>query len=103
MVIAGECGNHMFMPTDDDGGWGDYNAHGSDNCDDGEKTGPTPYPGHPPNWSKDPKLGGCSFQFVALPETTAALKAIGFDNMQDDDSPSKKKNQFIDPECTQGH
>jgi len=74
MVIAGECKNHKFEPTDDDRDedYNDYDGpatwHGSDSCDDG--------------------VDGCSFQFVKLPETMAAMKAIGFEGMQDDDDVS---------------
>ena len=64
MVIAGECGNHQFMPSDDDrANDNDVGHTGSDSCND--------------------DVEGCSFQVVKLPETAAAMKAFTWERLLD--------------------
>lgn len=64
MVIAGECGNHQFMPSDAYSDYDDDFGHtGSDSCID--------------------DVEGCSFQFVKLPETIAAMKTHTWQRLKD--------------------
>jgi len=66
-AIAEECGNPWFEAHDDDGDDARVfdDDHGSASCAAG--------------------VDGCSVQFIKLPKTMAAMKALSFENIFDDD------------------